>query len=279
MPHNPLHKMHMPMTSLKSGSAFAAFDDIEGVVIKIVNIYFVGHPDSTEDWLLIDTGMPNSRNEILRAAVARFGGGARPKAILLTHGHFDHVGSAVELAEHWQVPVYAHELEMPYLTGEQRYPYPDDEVEGGMIAKMSRYFPNAPVDLCPHIKPLPEDGSVPHMSDWRWLHTPGHTPGHVSFFRDSDRALIVGDAFVTVRQDELYQVLTQNQQISGPPRYFTSDWEAARESVKRLAELQPSVALTGHGIPMAGEELASGLDTLARDFDEVARPAYGKSVD
>lgn len=279
MPHNPLRHKHMPMTSMKSGSKFEPVADVEGLTVQIVNVYFVGHADRPEDWVLVDAGMPNSMDEILGAAVSRFGRGARPRAIILTHGHFDHVGSAVELAEHWNVPVYAHAQEMPYLTGELRYPHPDDDVEGGLIAKLSRYFPNQPVDLRPRIQALPGDGSVPGMPGWRWVHTPGHTPGHVSFFRDADRAMIVGDAFVTVRQDELYQVLTQRKELSGPPRYFTPDWDAARESVRQLAALAPSVAMTGHGLPMAGEELTTGLDALARDFDEVARPAHGRSID
>ncbi|OLO27054.1 hypothetical protein BTR23_21210 [Alkalihalophilus pseudofirmus] len=59
------------------------------------------------------------------------------------------------------------------------------------------------------------------MEAFRWIHSPGHTPGHVSLFRDADRTLIVGDAFVTIKQESLYSVITQEQQISGPPRYFT----------------------------------------------------------
>ncbi|RBI69175.1 MBL fold metallo-hydrolase [Vreelandella sulfidaeris] len=278
MPHNPHHHKVMPMTSMKSGDLFEVLPDVVGLTVKIVNVCFVGLPKSG-DWVLVDAGMPKSKNLIAEAAASRFGENSRPKAIILTHGHFDHVGSVVELAEHWDVPVYAHALEMPYLTGEKDYPYPDTQVEGGLIAKLSSLFPNTPVDLRPRIQTLPEDGSVPGMPGWRWIATPGHTPGHVSFFRDSDRAMIVGDAFVTVRQDELYQVLTQHEELSGPPRYFTPDWDAARDSVQRLAALKPSVVLTGHGRPMAGEALNRDLETLARDFDHIARPSHGKSVE
>ncbi|GHB12771.1 MBL fold metallo-hydrolase [Modicisalibacter luteus] len=278
MPHNPLRNKVMPMTSVKSGDLFEVLPDVAGLTVKIVNVYFVGLPNSG-DWVLVDAGMPNAKNDILEAAASRFGEDARPKAIILTHGHFDHVGSVVELTEHWDVPVYAHPLEMPYLTGEKHYPYPDSKVEGGLVAKLSGFFPNTPVDLRPHIHPLPEDGSVPGMPSWHWVATPGHTQGHVSFFRDTDRAMIVGDAFVTVRQDELYQVLTQHQELNGPPRYFTPDWNAARDSVQRLADLKPSVAMTGHGLPMSGEALEHDLESLARDFDSMARPAYGKSVE
>src|SRR5690606_34164201 len=110
---------------------------------------------------------------------------------------------------------------------------PDPTVEGGMVAKMSSLFPKEPINLGKHVEPLPSDGSVPHMPGFRWIHTPGHSPGHVSFFRDSDRALIAGDAFVTVKQEYLYKVITQEQEISGPPRYFTTDWKAAKESVQK----------------------------------------------
>ncbi|MFD2438803.1 MBL fold metallo-hydrolase [Modicisalibacter luteus] len=148
-----------------------------------------------------------------------------------------------------------------------------------MIAKLSGYFPNTPVDLRPYVRLLPEGGRIPELPGWRWVATPGHTPGHVSFFRDADRAMIVGDAFVTVRQDKLYQVITQHQELSGPPRYFTPDWDSARESVKRLSALKPNVAVTGHGRPMSGESLIHDLEALAMNFDKLAVPSHGKSVD
>ena len=66
-----------------------------------------------------------------------FGHGNRPAAILLTHGHFDHVGALKTLAEEWDVPVYAHTLELPYLTGRSSYPPPDPSVGGGAMAAMS----------------------------------------------------------------------------------------------------------------------------------------------
>ncbi|WP_096200448.1 MBL fold metallo-hydrolase [Bacillus sp. FJAT-45350] len=268
----------IPATSVASGMSLELVPDITCHTIQIVNISLVGNPDE-KDFVLVDAGMPGSANEIISVTEERFGTKSRPKAIILTHGHFDHVGAILELVKHWDVPVYAHELEMPFLTGKMKYPEPDPSVEGGMVAKMSPMFPNDPINLGYHIRPLPADGTVPHMTGFRWIHTPGHTPGHVSFFRDRDRALIVGDAFVTVKQEYLYKVLTQEQEISGPPRYLTPDWVAARESVRRLAELNPSIAVTGHGLPMAGQELTTNLDKLVNNFDEIAIPDYGKYVD
>ncbi|MHC0036253.1 MBL fold metallo-hydrolase [Pseudoneobacillus sp. C159] len=267
----------IPATSIASGVGIEVLPDLYCYTIQIVNICLVGNPD-TGDFVIVDAGMPESANEIISVTEERFGINSRPKAIILTHGHFDHVGAVIELVKHWNVDVYAHELELPFLTGKMSYPDPDPTVEGGMVAKMSPMFPNHPINLGGRIKVLPEDGSVPHMPGFRWIYTPGHTPGHVSFFREQDRALIAGDAFVTVKQDSLYKVLTQEFEINGPPRYLTTDWDASRESVKTLASLKPIVAVTGHGMPISGEVLTSSLHKLVNEFDQIAIPDYGKYV-
>lgn len=268
----------IPATSIGSGIGVEVLPDLFNYTVQIVNIQFLGLPEKG-DFVLIDAGMPGSAEEIITATEDRFGKNSRPKAIMLTHGHFDHVGGIIELIEHWQVPVYAHELEMPYLTGKKSYPRPDWTVEGGLIAKMSPMFPNEPINLGNNVEILPADGTVPEMPAFRWIHTPGHSPGHVSFFRESDRTLIAGDAFVTVKQESLYKVLTQEQEISGPPRYLTTDWTAAKQSVEKLATLNPEVAVTGHGLPMAGELLSTSLEKLVQNFDSIAVPDYGAYVD
>ncbi|MBU8906792.1 MBL fold metallo-hydrolase [Desertibacillus haloalkaliphilus] len=268
---------YIPATSLASGQGIEVLPDLYTYTVQIVNICFVGDPKS-EDFVLIDAGMPETAEEIISVTEQRFGANSKPKAIILTHGHFDHVGAIIELVNHWNVPVYAHELELPFLTGEMSYPEPDPTVEGGAVAKLSSLFPNDPVNLGDYIQPLPSDGSLPHVKGFRWLHTPGHTPGHVSFFRDSDHTLIAGDAFVTVKQESLYKVLTQEQEISGPPRYLTPDWQSAWSSVRKLESLKPAIAVTGHGLPMAGDDLSKNLEKLANQFEEIAIPDHGKYV-
>lgn len=268
----------IPATSIANGVGVEILPDVFCYTIQIVNIIFVGNPENNH-FVLVDAGMPNSAEEIISITEERFGEGSRPKAIILTHGHFDHVGAIIELVKHWQIPVYAHELELPYLTGKKSYPDADPSVEGGLVAKMSPYFPNEAIDISQHVEKLPQDGSVPHMPDFSWIHTPGHTPGHVSLFRERDRTLIAGDAFVTVKQEYLYKVYTQEQEISGPPRYFTPDWKAAKNSVITLAALKPTVAVTGHGVYMEGKLLANSLDRLVREFDSIAMPEHGKYVD
>jgi glyoxylase-like metal-dependent hydrolase (beta-lactamase superfamily II) len=147
-----------------------------------------------------------------------------------------------------------------------------------LMALVSKLYPRGPVDLGTRVQLLPEDGSVPGFPDWRWIHTPGHTIGHVSLFRESDRTLIAGDAFVTTKQESFLAVATQRPELHGPPAYFTTDWDAARDSVERLAALRPEAVATGHGQPLAGSDVAGALATLANDFDRVARPAHGVYV-
>ena len=74
-------------------------------------------------------------------------------------------------------------------------------------------------------------------------------------------------------------MLTQELEISGPPRYLTTDWSAAFESVKKLEALKPSVAITGHGLPMTGKLLTDSLKKLVQEFESIAIPDYGKFID
>lgn len=248
--------------------------------LVLVNVLFYGPPNAGDrGWVLIDAGIPATKGQIKETAEARFGTNARPAAIVLTHGHFDHVGVLEDLAEEWDTPVYAHGLERPYLDGTAAYPAPDPSVGGGLMALVSPLYPTKPVDVSGRLHLLPEDGSVPAMQGWHWIHTPGHSPGHVSFWRESDRTLIAGDAFVTTAQESAYAVATQEPEIHGPPMYLTIDWEAARVSVQTLARLAPERVITGHGRPLHGPEMRRALDALARDFDAVAVPKAGRYVE
>lgn len=245
-----------------------------------VNVIFHGMPGSARTWTLIDTGLHGSAESIVKAAEKRFGPNHPPAAIIMTHAHFDHVGALESLAMRWQVPVYAHRAELSHLDGTEAYPKPDPSVGGGMMATLSPLYPRGPVNVATFLRALPEDGSVPGMSGWQWIHTPGHTPGHVSLWRPSDRTLIVGDAFVTTNAEAAYTAaITQRPEMHGPPRYFTPDWNASRLSVVRLAALEPEVVVTGHGPAMRGAEMREALHALADNFEAVAVPAQGRYVD
>ena len=235
--------------------------------IFFVNAYLVdiAPDDPSHGWVLVDTGLSGVGRVELQAAAARRYGARPPQAIVLTHGHFDHAGSAKRLAGFWQTPVFAHALELPYLTGHSHYPPPDPTV-GGAFAMMSRTFPYRALDLGTHVKPLPEDGSVPGLPGWRALHTPGHTAGHVSLWRESDRTLIAGDALSTMNQDSWTSSVTMTRELRNPPAPLTTDWHAARQSVHRLAVLRPEVIASGHGLPLTGSDVADRLAAFANNF-------------
>jgi glyoxylase-like metal-dependent hydrolase (beta-lactamase superfamily II) len=147
------------------------------------------------------------------------------------------------------------------------------------MARMSMVYPTGPFDLRGYERALPADGTVPRLPGWTWIDMPGHTPGHISLFRSSDRTLIVGDAFCTVRAESFLAVATQAPELHGPPAYFTTDWDAAAASVRRLAALEPNCVAPGHGQPASGPTMMRALKTIADDFALLARPREGRYVD
>ncbi len=260
-------KTYTPFGSGETSPLFYA-PDVARVATGFVNLYFIGTGDR---WIVVDTGLPGFASHVLKAARNRFGPGSRPAAIVLTHAHFDHAGNAEALATEWSVPVYAHLLERPYLTGVSDYP-PQDPTVGGAIAFMSRAFPHSGRQLSVPVLALPEQ-HVPFVSNWRWLHTPGHTAGHVSLFRESDGLLIAGDALSTMNLDSWRQQVERRAELCIPPTPMTTDWTAARQSVERLAALEPRAIGAGHGVPVSGRSVAAALRHLADSF---APPAEGR---
>lgn len=242
-----------------------------------VNMFIIQNREGT-NWVLVDTGLKSSAAKIKSMAEMLFGGtGAKPTAIVMTHGHFDHRGSLIQLADEWGVPVYCHHMERPYLTGKASYPPADPSVGGGMMATLSFTYPKGPINV-DNLNELPDDGTLPGLEDWRWIHTPGHTPGHVSLFREKDGVLVAGDAFVTTIIESVISVATQAKVVEGPPKYFTPDWIEATRSVKSLADLEPNVIVTGHGKALYGDEARKALHKLAKNFWQKGIPASGRYV-
>ena len=226
--------------------------------------------------MLVDTGIPGRAGQIIAASEGRFGGGSRPEAIVLTHGHFDHAGNALELAEHWDVPIYAHPLELPYLTGRSAYPPPDPTI-GGAIGFLSRFMPSKPYDFGHRIQPL-RDGKLPGLSDWEWIATPGHSPGHISLFRHSDRVLLAGDAFATMDMESWIGLITVQRTLARAGAPFNCDWQATRETVQKLADLQPDVVGCGHGKPYSAGPIALRLGRFAARFRPPPRGRYVRAA-
>jgi glyoxylase-like metal-dependent hydrolase (beta-lactamase superfamily II) len=189
-----------------------------------INCYLVGD-------VLVDAGSRHDGKKILKALQ-----GHTVVAHALTHAHPDHQGASHEVCTKLGVPFWvgaadADAAEDPSLIGQRQPQHP--------IAKFfDRIFvgPGHPVD-----RQL-RDGD--EVAGFRVIDAPGHSAGHVVFFRESDRVLVVGD------------VLTNMDTITGlpglrlPKPFLTPDPERNRRSARSLADLEPSLVCFGHGRPL-----------------------------
>lgn len=221
-------------------------------------------------WVLIDTGSPGCADAIQEAADGLFGRGAAATAILLTHDHPDHTGAARELARRWGCNVWAHPDEMPMITGDlaafRKLGHPLDRWVILPVFRLMGERRAAEIMERASIedvtRPFDPGAALPGLPDWEAVPSPGHTPGHVAFLRRTDRVLISGDALLTMKVGSPIGLLTQKQAVSGPPWFVTWDRRMARQSIARLAALDPLVLGGGHGVPMTGPETLQKV----RDF-------------
>jgi glyoxylase-like metal-dependent hydrolase (beta-lactamase superfamily II) len=237
--------------------------DVYWLPVRGCNVYLVGSP---ERWVLIDAGWANCADAIRGAAETLFGPAARPDAILLTHAHPDHFGSAAELTRVWQAPIYAHRDDLPYLEGGV---LPDSLLDpvGRVFKVIERVLPahtverirSSPLKGMVHVLPV-ADAPIPGMPGWECIHTPGHSPGHVVFFRRQDRVLVAGDAVLTA---PLWGAVPAVQRLSRPPWFVSWDWGLAQAAAATLAQCEPRVLATGHGVPMSGDQVARELADFA----------------
>jgi glyoxylase-like metal-dependent hydrolase (beta-lactamase superfamily II) len=232
------------------------------------NVYFVR---SGPSWTLVDTGAPDSAPAIQKAAESLFGAGSRPVAILLTHDHPDHSGSARELQEMWGCPVWVHPKEEPIAQGgipqfhEWANPLDRWVVLPAMrlLGRRRAETMVAKASLRGVARAFDPSAGVPGLPDWEAVHTPGHTPGHVAFFRRDDRVLISGAALVTVSISSLWGLVLRKPRVSGPPWYVTWNRRTAKVAIASLARLEPLVVAGGHGLPVTGSETPGKVRALS----------------
>ncbi len=232
------------------------------------DVYFVR---SGSSWALIDAGWSKDGPSIKQAAESLFGTDTPPTAILLTHCHPDHAGAALELARTWGCPVIVHPDELALASGDfaamTKYAGPLDKWVVlpllRILGRRRREAILAGSSLKGVVRGLDPSATPPGLPGWECVPTPGHTPGHVSYFRASDRVLITGDAVVTLRLNTLSGLLLQRPGLSGPPWYTSWSWPTAKASIAALARLEPNVLAGGHGTPMTGAGTADALRAFA----------------
>ncbi len=181
---------------------------------------------------LVDTGIPPAGEKILAQLKAAGYQPADVKRILMTHAHPDHAGALPLLQQATGAEVWCHALDKPAIQGEMPV-----AVRPGRLSMPQTML--KPVQVNRTV----EDGEVlPILGGLQVIATPGHTPGHVSFWQPDQRLVITGDA-----------VLYLFNRLTLPLAFLTADMDENRRSVQKLAALQPDILLFGHGQPIVGQ--------------------------
>jgi len=185
--------------------------------------------DGVRGATLVDAGAPG-QEEAIAAAMAEVGVGmGELRHIVLTHQDLDHVGSLHPIAEASGARVLAHEVEAPFIDGSQP---PRFAREGGPeFRSMVESLRPTRVD-----QPLTDGERLDLAGGVRVVSTPGHTPGHLCLYLERSRTLVAGDALIAHRG-----------RVYGPSSVFSADLPAARESVRKLAELDVRAIVCYHG--------------------------------
>jgi glyoxylase-like metal-dependent hydrolase (beta-lactamase superfamily II) len=202
-------------------------DDVQllrGRPANAINVFLVGD-------VLIDAATRQGEQRIMRELAGR-----KLSAHALTHAHPDHQGSSHAICERLQIPLWCGQGDVPAM-----------ETPGGVydsqaptwINRLQRRFWTGPAH--PVARALIEGDEV---AGFTVLEVPGHSRGHLAYWRESDRVLILGDVLNNVN------VMTGIPGLHEPPSVFTPDPARNRRSARRLAALRPQVACFGHGPPL-----------------------------
>ncbi len=197
---------------------------LRGFPPNAINVYLV------ED-VVIDAASRRAGRRILRQLE-----GHPVSAHALTHAHPDHQGSSDELCGKLGIPYWVGEKDVPYAEEPARIAETQDSNPSTWFGM--RYFvgPGRNVD-----RALREGDEV---AGFRVLDVPGHSPGHVAYWREPDGVLILGDVINNMN------VSTGVPGLHEPPRFYTPDPVENRRSARRLAGLEPKLMLFGHGRPL-----------------------------
>lgn len=184
-----------------------------------VNAYLVGD-------VLVDAGTKPMGKKVVREVAGR-----TVSAHALTHAHIDHVGGSARVVEECRIPMWSPHGDVAAVeSGRQVAP------EGRFKALQEKASKWPPVPVTRHL----HDGDE-LAAGFVVIDAPGHSPGHVAFWRERDRVLIAGDVWLNLH------LLTTAVGLHHPPKIATVDMRRNHESQKKLAALRPEVVLFGHG--------------------------------
>jgi glyoxylase-like metal-dependent hydrolase (beta-lactamase superfamily II) len=202
-----------------------------------INVYLMGD-------VLVDAATRRAGRRILKQLRGR-----SVTAHALTHAHPDHQGASREICTKLGIPFWVGERDAEAAEDPRIIEQRQADVRINRVINRFWTGPGHPVD-----RRLNEGDEV---AGFTVLEVPGHSEGHVAFWRESDRVLVLGDVLNNM------DVLTGRPGLREPKWFFTPDPARNRESIRKLAALRPSLACFGHGAPLrdpdALAEFAAGL--------------------
>jgi len=178
--------------------------------------------------VLIDAGRTWDRRRVFAELEGR-----DLSMVALTHVHPDHQGVAKDVCEARRVPLACHAEDVDAMEG--RRPVQEASASNPVNRLIASIWQGPPYK----VERVLQEGD--EVAGFRCVHTPGHSRGHLVFFRESDRVAICGDVIRNM------SYATGLPGIKEPPSLFTYDTEENRRSIRKLAELNPSLILPGHG--------------------------------
>lgn len=203
---------------------------------RTMNVYLIADDGGVT---MFDAGI-SEMAPALAAAGARLGG---IKRIVLGHADCDHRGAAPGL----DAPVYCHPLDRAAAQSDSTFRdyWHLEELSAWVrpiYPKLLTRWDGGAVEVAGTV----EEGE--EIAGFRVVHLPGHAPGLIGLFREEDRLALVSDCFYTLDPET-----SRPNAAHVPHRAFNDDTEQARDSIRKLAALNPSVAWAGHARPVSGD--------------------------
>jgi glyoxylase-like metal-dependent hydrolase (beta-lactamase superfamily II) len=194
--------------------------------------------EDTNGLTLIDTSLPNAASKIIQQIEGMGRKMSDVKRILITHAHPDHIGSLPELKQVSGAEVMVSAIDRPVTEGKEFIPRPAKET----LSPLSRLMvaPEALAKGTSVDREIGEGDILPEvLGGLQVIFTPGHSPGHVSFWQPEKRILFCGDVMMRLPWG-----------MSLPITTYTYDMAENKRSIQKLARLNPEVVCFGHGVPL-----------------------------